>query len=190
MSEHPNDDLLETFERLRRWVKTGLRRVMEIPRKQPHYAAALLVVIGCEALGRLLYNKKEHVFVKELIGPYPHISEAMASDLFRALRNGLAHTYDTNYVRVGARGPRIEIIVSWTDSHEHLGPRHNPPGIYLALPTMQRDLENIFNRHLAELRMSPRRKVPSSWEAETVTWASPKGIPGWRQFLSKVSEGR
>jgi hypothetical protein len=57
MTDPFRDDLLEAFERLRGWIKTGLRRVMEIPRKQPHYAAALLIVIGCEALGRLLLGR-------------------------------------------------------------------------------------------------------------------------------------
>src|ERR1700694_3166877 len=160
MTDPSRDDLLEAFERLRGWIKTGLRRVMEISRKQPHYAAALLIVIGCEALGRLLYSKKERVFVKDLIAPYGWISEAMAGDIFKALRHGLAHTYDTNYIRVGSRGPLIALIVSWTDKHTPLGLRVEPPGIYLNLPTMQRDLEGIFDRYRDELRAAPARTVP------------------------------
>jgi hypothetical protein len=179
------DDRLEAFARLRGWIKTGLRRVLEIPRKHPHYAAALLVVVGCEALGRLLYNKKEHVFVKELIAPHGRISELMAADLFKALRHGLAHTYDTNYIRVGSGGPLVELLVSWTDTHPHLGRRDDPPGIYLNLPTMQRDLEAIFDRYWEDLRQAPKRTVSRGWAKERVQPASPRAVAGWREFMSE-----
>lgn len=184
-----DDDLLEAFERLRGWLKAGLRRVMEIPRKQPHYAAALLVVIGCEALGRLLYNRKEQVFVKELIAPHGRITEAMAGDLFKALRNGLAHTYDTNYMRLGQRGPLVELVVSWTDTHPHLGRRDDPPGIYLSLPTMQRDLEAILDRYREELRRAPKRTVFRAWAEERVQPASPRAEAGWRKFITEPGPG-
>jgi hypothetical protein len=181
------DDVLDAFERLRGWIKTGLRRVMEIERKQPHYAAALLVVIGCEALGRLLYNRKEYVFVKELIAPHGRISEAMAEDLFKALRHGLSHTYDTNYIRVGTGGPLVELMVSWTDAHPHLGLREHPPGIYLNLPTMQRDLEKILDHYRDQLRGAPTRRVPRAWAMERIQPSSPRAEAGWRRFLDPAS---
>jgi hypothetical protein len=190
MTDPFRDDLLEAFERLRGWIKTGLRRVMEIPRKQPHYAAALLIVIGCEALGRLLYNKKEQVFVKELIARYGRISEAMAGDLFKALRHGLAHTYDTNYIRVGNRGPLIELIVCWTDTHRHLGRRDKPPGIYLNLPTLQRDLEGIFDRYRVQLRTATARTVSREWARERIQPASPRAETGWWEFMRETGRPR
>jgi hypothetical protein len=133
----------------------------------------------------LLYNSKEQVFVKELIAPHGRITDTMAGDLFKALRNGLAHTYDTNYIRVGSGGPLVELLVSWTDSHPHLGRRDDPPGIYLNLPTMQRDLEAIFDRYREDLRHAPKRTVPRGWAKERVQPASPRAVAGWREFMTE-----
>jgi len=185
LNEYPHDDLIETFEGLRTRLKMALRRIREIPRKQPHYSAALLVVIGCEALGRLLYNETKRVFVKDLIGPHKRISRVMASDLFDAMRNGLTHNYDTNYIRMGEKGPYIDVIVSWKNKGRHLSARHDPPGIYVNLPTMHRNLERILNDYRARLRAGtgPRRTVPKEWMKERYAWGDPKARKGWQAFI-------
>src|SRR5215510_6162815 len=74
-----NDEFLEAFERLLYWVTSGLRRIMEIERKPPNYAAALLIVIGCEALSRLLGRPSPYsIFVDDLMGRYPQLDRHMA----------------------------------------------------------------------------------------------------------------
>jgi hypothetical protein len=188
MTDYPHDDLLETFEGLRERVKIALRRVMEIRRKQPHYAAALIVVVGCEALGLLLYNDKKRVFVKDLIGPHKRITKKMAADLFDALRNGLAHNYDTNFIRVGEKGPFIDLVVSWTRKHRHLSARRDPPGIYLNLPTMKRNLERIFNHYRTQLRdgTGPRRTVPEQWARSRYAWGDSRARRKWRDFVAQA----
>ena len=100
MSE-AKDEALETYTVLRERLKTGLRRVMEATKKHPHYAAALVVVVGCEAVAELLSGvdgKKRQVwevFVQELVLPYQTLNEPMARDLFKAIRNGIAHLFET-----------------------------------------------------------------------------------------------
>jgi hypothetical protein len=42
------------FREFRSLVKIHLRRRLEIPKKEPIHAAALLVVVTCEALSKLL----------------------------------------------------------------------------------------------------------------------------------------
>jgi hypothetical protein len=82
------DEVLETCLVLVERLINGLRRVMEIRRKEPHYIAALTIAAGCEAIGRLLESvdgkcrDDEDIFVEELILPHGGgaIDAAMARD--------------------------------------------------------------------------------------------------------------
>jgi hypothetical protein len=186
-----NDEFLEAFERLLYWVTSGLRRIMEIERKPPNYAAALLIVIGCEALSRLLGRPLPYsVFVDDLMGRYPQLDRHMARDLARAVRNGLAHTFDTKFIQVGQSGPLIEIIVSWKE-HEHLQVRRDPPGLYLHLPTMQADLERVFEAAAVEIRghIGPPRQLNEGWRKEAILEGSNEALAGWGR-LFEVAPGR
>ncbi len=158
---------------------------MEIERKPPNYAAALLIVIGCEALSRLLGRSSPYsVFVDDLMGRYPQLDQHMARDLARAVRNGLAHTFDSKFIQVGQAGPLIEIIVSWRE-HEHLQMRREPPGLYLHLPTMQADLERVFEAAALEIRgyVGPPRRLNEGWSKEAILEGSNQALAGWGRLL-------
>src|SRR5260370_42330209 len=94
-------------------LKNTLRNILSIETKAAHYAAALVIVVGCEALSTLLDKDEAHVFVDKLILPYGRLNRAMAEDVWDALRNGLAHSFDTKAIRVKNR--RLELMVSWED---------------------------------------------------------------------------
>ncbi len=111
------DEALEAFTGLRERLKSGLRRIMEIDRKHPHYVAAVVIAIGCEAVGRLLSaidgrDRAAHeVFVEDLILPYRTLDGPMGRDLFDAARNGIAHRFETKPIELKG-GQQIEVIVN------------------------------------------------------------------------------
>ncbi len=186
MTDEP-DEVLRKFEELCYWVNSAFARIMEIERKQPNYVAALLAAIGCEALSRLCGHKKEEqVFVEDLIPPGCPVDREMAADLFDVLRNGLAHTFDTNFIRL-PDGTTIEIVVSWKEM-PHLGLRPSePPGIYMNCEQMRIDLEAVYGRYREKLRASsyPGRKLPPTWTRKRYKAANEEAIEGWRRFLEQ-----
>jgi hypothetical protein len=124
MSGSLSETRREVFDRLRLAMKGDMRRVLEWS-EGGHYVAALLVATASESLSKLQDQPDEFVFVGLLT---KHgFNREMAVDVFDALRDGLAHVYDTKFIRVG-EGCLIELVVSWREK-KHLTVRRDPPGI-------------------------------------------------------------
>jgi len=96
----------ESFDRLRQMMKGDVRRLLDWS-EGGNYVAALLIATGSEALSRLQDQRDERVFVGSL--EKHGLAREMAADVFGALRHGLAHVYDTKFIRAGDL--RIELIV-------------------------------------------------------------------------------
>lgn len=111
--------LPSAFTEFRSLVKIHLRRMLEIPRKQPIHAVALLVVVACEALSKLLgRDRASDVFANDYLARH-NVPPQVGRDLFDALRNGLAHIYEPYPIFVN----RIEVqpTLAWKDAaHVHL----------------------------------------------------------------------
>jgi hypothetical protein len=175
------DSVRKTFEQLRQYVKWDLRALLEADHGG-NYAVGLIVAVGAEALAKLLDRPKLSVlaglFTKHGVPP------EIAEDIAEALRNGVAHLYDTLYINVG--GQSVELIVSWRE-REHLSVRRHPPGIYLNARTMAEDLRALFD----ELRdqLPPGGELPRRWTADIVHQVDGRHIPTWRGWLADAKEG-
>ena len=102
------------FSKFRSLLEIHLRRMLEIPKKQPIHAVALLVVVACEALSHLLgRDRRDDVFSKDYLGRH-NVPQQVGRDLFDALRNGLAHRYEPYPIFVG----RVEVqpTMAWKDA--------------------------------------------------------------------------
>ena len=187
-----NDDLLENFRVFRERVKSGLRRVMEIKSKEPHYASLLIIVTACEILSVLRYGKKakSRVFVAELIGRHDGVTKAMAEDLWAALRNGVVHHFSSKYVAVSPGGPRIRISLNWGRGLPHLHLLRCPDRFNVNLPDLQDDLERILNAHRDYWQALPpnQRQYPEWWQTERVHRASADPRRGWSALLATTPE--
>ncbi len=149
--------LQQELGRLRRWIMTDLDRMLQVD-PGPNYAAALLIVIATEGLSRLLSRDPHSIFVQYLINS-PKVTSAMALDVWDALRNGLAHIYDTKTLKT--RTSDLEIIVSW-GKKKHLGVSHNPKRLYVNVRTMRNLLFKAFRSE--ESRLGGReRRPPQKW---------------------------
>jgi hypothetical protein len=186
------DEPLAYFGVLRERLKSGLRRVMEIDRKEPHFVAALIMAVGCEAVGKLLEGvdgtKREthEVFVDELVLPHRTLNRAMARDLFQSIRHGIAHRFRPKPI-VLRDGRYLWVTLNWGEAPEHLGLRTDQPGVWVNLPTMQADFEAMLDKYHARLASSskPGRKLTGHWWRESIQQATKESEPGWRAFLEE-----
>src|SRR3569832_725611 len=105
------------FEQVRDYVVSDLDRVIE-QTDGGNYIAAALITCACDAFSNLKYGKENHghLFFEELL---PHEWRPVAKTLYKAIRNGLVHTYDTRLICLGTR--ELEVIISWGQKpHLHL----------------------------------------------------------------------
>jgi len=186
------DEPLEYFGVLRERLKSGRRRVMEIDRKEPHFVAALLMAVGCEAVGKLLEGvdgkeRETHdLFVEELVLPHRTLNRAMARDLFQSIRHGIAHRFRPKPI-VLRDGRYLWVTLNWGTRPEHLGRRSDKPGVWVNLPTMQADFEAMLDKYRAVLQRSskPPRKLVGDWWTNSIQRATRESEPGWRAFLEE-----
>jgi hypothetical protein len=175
------DDVRDTFEKLRQYVKWDLRALFEA-NHGGNYAAALLMAVACEALSRLL-GKSTNFYLTSLFTKHG-LKMELAKDVAAALRDGIAHIYDTLFIEAGDL--RVELIVSW-GAKAHLSRRATPPGIYLNVRTMDSDLSALFQELRARLPMGG--ELPRRWIKDGVDKVDGRHIPLWREWARTSTEG-
>ena len=118
-----------------------------------NYAVGLIVAVGAEALAKLFDRPKLSV----LAGLFTKhgVPAEIAEDIAEALRNGVAHLYDTLYINLGEQ--HVELIVSWRE-REHLSIRRNPLGVCLNARTMAGDLRALFDE--LRVKLPPGGALP------------------------------
>jgi hypothetical protein len=168
----------EVFNQLRRYVTHDAKQILSLARGG-NYAAALLICIGSEALSRIQGLGNTAVF-RRLVGPYG-LDEPMADDLFDAVRQELAHMYDTKLIKVGAR--ELGIYVGW-GGHRHMSilRDRDPHGLYLNVKTMWADFEAILDE-AAEQLTSDNRPLTKDVEKRLIKQVRPASIRGWRRLF-------
>jgi hypothetical protein len=182
----PTDELYPVLKQLRDWLDNDISQLRRRTRTPAPYGAALCIIVGCEALSTLLKGDSPHgIFVRELIqhhrkGFDPH----MGKDIWQALRNGLAHVYDTKLIRIGRGGPDLELKVSW-EKYRHLEilKGQNPPALVLHIPTMWKDLQRVLRKSLAAVWPGDGRRVSKAWKNSRTWEASDGALKGWSAKL-------
>ncbi len=175
------ETVYDTFHHLRQHLKWDVNHLLS-QETAGNYAVALLLAIGSEALSWLRSEREDHVFVGLMT---KHgLTPEMAADVFKALRHGVAHVYDTRYIQSGAQ--KIELIVSW-GKRKHLAVRREPPGLYLNVRTMWEDRRHVF----AELRetIEPGGELPAAWVRDSVQPGDPRAADGWVAWMTGHEEG-
>jgi hypothetical protein len=104
--------LPEVFGEYRSLFSIHLQRILEIERKHPIYAVALLVAVACETLSRLFGRREEELFANRYLARHG-VDEKVGRLIFRALRNGLAHQYKAYPITL--RGEKIGLTMTWRD---------------------------------------------------------------------------
>lgn len=175
------DNVYDTFDQIRQFVKWDLNAIFGADHGG-NYAATLLIAVGCEALSRLLDKPKNHFFASLLTKR--GLDPIIADDVADAIRNGVAHLYDTLFVKVDDRF-RLELIISW-GQRPHLTVRKDPPGLYLNARVMWEDVRALFEGMRTTL---PRGGIfPQSWIRDSVHGIDSRQITRWREWFATAKE--
>jgi hypothetical protein len=176
------DTVRETFDQLRQLLKWDINHMREF-QEGGNYAIALLVAIGCEAIGLPLGRHDDTTFI-EIMSKH-RVSREMAADVFSALRHGIAHTYDTRYIQAGDL--KVELIVS-RGGLNHTSVRRTPPGLVLNVETMWQDLQEVFERLRQNLPAGGQ--LPAQWIKDSVKRADDRAVEGWQKWIANAEEAR
>jgi hypothetical protein len=187
--------LPSAFETLKNYLRNDLSLIISLERGSPNYAAALLIAVASEALSRLLGRKEDSVFVDDLLGKY-QVPEVVRRILFDAVRNGLAHLYDTKVILLGQSEEHPTLVVISWKTLPHLGvvtedwlqDGTRQQAVCLNVQTMWSDLDVFLDELETRLRKDPQfrhemvariinldndRTIPLSGEA----------VSAWRKYL-------
>jgi hypothetical protein len=119
----------------------------------------------------------------------------MGRALFLAVRNGLAHRYDTALINVGNQ--KVVVVITWNRPRMHLKVRHRDwlndgkerAGVYLDMETMWNKLNAYFKKLTSALRWDERlsRQVMRQGrrlDQKYIVTANPESLDTWRAFLA------
>src|ERR1041384_6700981 len=105
MKQPTPDEVKWEFEESLGFIRNDIRWLME--KSGLNYTIALLIAVGCEALaacGAGKQRKGEAVFAELLpAGDWQELS----GPIYNALRNGLAHGFDTKHLSIDGKGHQI-----------------------------------------------------------------------------------
>ena len=175
------DSIREDFERIRGYFTNDLE-VLVKQNVSVNYLAAFLIACACETIAWYKYhNSKGDLVFKELL---PERWKPVAFSLYDAMRNGIAHRYETKRLKVGER--HLDICISWK-MERHLTFSPDKTAVYLNIKDMAGKLFALFEQYERDLRVSPdlrekfRAGSRGSWDK------SPPGneIAIWKELLSK-----
>jgi hypothetical protein len=166
------------FAELRASLENNMNHILRDDRinenQAGHYPAAILIVVGSEALSQLRGKRDDHVFV-EMMAEHG-VENVFARKLFDALRNGLAHLWDTNSLDVGRE--QVELVVAWKETR-HLSLRSSPsPGLNLNVRAMWDDLQKALTKYAAVLG----RDASPAPSRETSLTEDQTTLEAWRRF--------
>jgi hypothetical protein len=146
------------YEELSGRARSHLKKIRAIPKKHPEYTVALIIAVVSEGLSRLRGEPNYSVF-KRLLARREQVGDLVARGLFRAVRHGLAHRYDTSMIDVGS-GQSIVVIITWKKPHKHLlvesgdwlGDGVKRLGLWLDMETLWTDLRGYLKKMDDSLR--------------------------------------
>ena len=174
---------LAVFQQLRDFLEHDMKNILAMGHGG-NYTAALVLMVGAEALSLLVGGDENDVAIKLLARN--DVDRSMALDVMTALRDGIAHTYETKYVKVGAQ--LIEMVVSWGEK-PHLTLRLEPLGLYVNVRTLWSDLREelaaVEARLNADAEWAGQRPKSWGWVKE----ATKDSRPGWEKLLRSYGKG-
>ena len=150
------EDIRGSFERVRDYFSFDLR-LLSNEDHGGNYVTALLICCVSETLSRLKYGKKNGVrfFAEEML---PDKWWPVAPNLFDAMRNGIAHFYETKRIRV--RDKVIDIYISWREK-PHLEFSDDKARLYLNIQSMAGQTLKLLERY--EVSLKADSKLRSQW---------------------------
>jgi hypothetical protein len=145
------ESIKDDFSELRNFVLHDIELIRSAP-VGGNYAAVLLVVTACEAVGTLRYGKKDgglDFFRAYLV---PEKWRYVSKSIYGALRNGLAHFFLTKAILKVADKP-IEIGISWSKEN-HFEYDSDRATLFINVQEISKDLRTAFHQYEEELKQN------------------------------------
>jgi len=142
------DSISHDFYQLRDFILKDLSILLESP-IGGNYATALLITTACEVVGPLCYrNRGALEFFKNYLVPV--VWQMVATSLYDALRNGLAHSFATKTI-MQINGSSIELGVSWKEK-PHFKYNRDEATIYINIPKLAEALKRALEVYESDLK--------------------------------------
>ena len=177
----PYSRIKTRFERIRHFITNDLGLLANQP-SGGNYLAAFMIACACETIAWFRYgtNKGERIFADKLLPP---TWQPVASSLYDAMRNGIAHRYETKTLCIGDKP--LEIGISWKKK-PHLRFSRNRKVVFLNIQTLAQlvfEMLDAYEQDLkaeASLRERFYQSMKGKWEQK------PKGaeLEAWKRILS------
>ena len=171
-----------------------LNKLDRLARKKPAYIFALLIAIASEGISLLRRWPEDAVFHRVLMSKRG-VPEAVSADLFRAIRHGLAHRYDTNLIDVD--GTQVVVVIAWRKPSSHLtvtegdwlGDGKRRLGVLLDVQSMWAALDDYARKVFKATQHDPQLVKDSEARAHQLVrkykvCVSAESIRAWRRFLA------
>ena len=145
------ETIQKKFEEIKSFITHDLGVLVNSP-SGVNYTAALLIACACETLAWFKYGKQNigDQFLRDMM--LPEQWKPVSKSLYDALRDGLAHAFETMNVKVGSK--QFDIGVSW-GNHKHLTFNENHSILYLNMKTMADHLLIAIANYEQELKNNP-----------------------------------
>ena len=146
-----------------------------------NYITALLIACACETLSRYRYGKEDGVrfFSEKML---PGEWRPVAPSLFDAMRNGIAHNFETKSIRIGDR--LLDICISWRqEPHLHFSP--DKKILYLNIQTMVGQILGLLREYEESLVSDPelRRHFSEAMQADWIKKPEGDELKAWKGLL-------
>jgi hypothetical protein len=148
-----------------------------------NYTVALLVGVGCEVLAKGRGKASSAVFAELL--PTDDW-KALSKPLWKAVRNGLAHKFDTKHLHVD--GESIQIYFDWMRSQiVDIGPANGQTGLFIGTRPLGRLLCKKIDEFRWELENDAvaRERFRQAHSYKSKTECSTSETAAWRRLVAK-----
>lgn len=173
------------FNQVRRYITGDLRRLVKQP-KGGNYLAAFLIACACETVGWFKYGNNQRgaqVLAEELLPPE---FRPVAPSLYDAMRNGIAHRYETKTLCIGDK--RLDVGISWRKK-PHLCVSRRQGIIFLNVQSLAKQVYRMFSKYKRELQSDAtlREKFYDSmnrkWEKKFDERREKQELDAWVRLL-------
>lgn len=176
------DDIREAFEEVRHNFCYDLC-LLKSQILGGNYTTALLIACACETLARYTYGMKDEdirrFFSEKML---PEEWRPVGHSLFDAIRNGIAHNFQTKPIRIG--DSLVDIGISWRQQ-PHLKFSPDKKVLYLNIQTMAQQIIDLLGEYEQALRTDSRLRQQFA-NALRADWTGrPKGeeLIAWKRLL-------
>jgi hypothetical protein len=147
-----------------------------------NYTTAFLIACACETLSRYTYGRQNGVrlFSEKML---PKEWRPVAPSLFDAIRNGIAHNFQTKHIRIG--DSLVDIGISWRQQ-PHLRFSPDKKVLYLNIQTMAQQILDLLSEYEQTLRTDSKLRLRFDNALQADWTYKPKGdeLTAWKTLLA------